>query len=259
MQRVAIIGFACLWTLAACASARGIDRPVQLPPDYAAREASASKPADRCGPEFISDNAPAAAVALLGPMFDGPFRPVCARHDACYELREQTQAWCDQRMRTEMLDICAVGRPAGSPGAALCRVRAGLYFDMVDSNFGAYSYHGAPGGEITAVDVAAAPAGKVNICVTAANTTPLLQEYIVELRTERGARKGRAPGLAERSVRAGESTVLCASLHGAALAKGPHDAVLIADDPDQLALSNDHVEIDRRRIDASSAESAARD
>jgi hypothetical protein len=240
--------------ISACATAPGIDRPVPLDAGYAAREVAAGKPADRCGPEFISDHLPQSLVSLMGPLLDGPFRPVCARHDACYELREQTQAWCDDRMRTEMIDICNAGRTESSAEAALCRFRAGIYASLVDNSFGAYSYHGEPGGRIAAVELAEAPEGDVKICTTAENPTPLLQEYVVEMRAANGKRIDSEPGFGERSVRAGGSAVICVGTSGSpfwtlGLIKGPVEIVLLADDPDSLALRHDRVAVDRRVLD----------
>jgi len=244
----------CAAMATACASAPGIDRPVPLDPGYAAREAAAGKPADRCGPEFISDRLPGPVVSLMGPPLDGPFRPVCARHDACYELREQTQAWCDARMRTEMIGICDAGRTQASAAAALCRLRAGVYAGLVDNSFGAYSYHGEPGGRIAAVEFAEASPGNVEICVTAGNQTPLLQEYVVELRAASGKRIDSEPGFGERNVRAGGSAFICVGTGGSPFwnlsrIKGPVEIVLLADDPDSLALRHDRIAVDRRTLD----------
>jgi hypothetical protein len=245
---------ASMWWIAACASAPGIDRPVPLDAGYAARELGASKPSDRCGPEFISDHLPKSIVSLMGPVLDGSFRPVCARHDACYELREQTQAWCDDRMHTEMLDICNANRSETSAGAALCRMRARLYFNMVDNTYGAYSYHGSAGGEIAGVDVMDAPKGELEVCVTARNTTPLLQEYIVELRSGDGRRIARAPVAGERSVRAGETGTLCLGTTASAYwnlrrIASPVTIRLLADDPDSLAMANDIVVVTEQPLD----------
>jgi len=253
MKRRARLAWVCAWTATACATAPGIDRPVPLDPGYAAREIAAGKPADRCGPEFISDNLPKSIVSLMGPALDGPFRPVCARHDACYELREQTQTWCDERMRTEMLDICKAGRADGSFGAALCRLRASLYYGMVDNSFGAYSYHGEPGGRIAGLEQASAPRGEMEVCVTAENTTQVLQEYAVELRRADGQRIDRQPAMKTRIVRAGQSDRFCVGTAGSAYwnrarLTGPLEIRLIADDPDSLALTNDSVIVDQLRL-----------
>ncbi len=241
------------WLASACASVPGTDRPVPLDAGYAARELGAGKPSDRCGPEFISDHLPRSVVSLMGPLLDGSFRPVCARHDACYELREQTQAWCDNRMHTEMRDICNANRSETSTGAALCRMRARLYFNMVDNAYGAYSYHGKAGGEIASVEIMDAPRGELEVCVTAENTTPLLQEYIVELSSSDGRRIARAPGAGERNIRAGETATLClgtaaSSYWNQKRIAQPVTIRLLADDPDSLAMANDIVVVTERAL-----------
>ena len=253
MKPFSRLAWAAAFALNACASAPGIDRPMPLDPAYAAREAAASKPADRCGPEFISDNLPASVVAFMGPALDGPFRPVCERHDACYELRERSQTWCDTRMRREMLDICAAGRTGGSFGGALCRMRAGIYYGMVDNTFGAYSYHGAPGGRIVRAGPVTAPKGEIEICATAENATQVLQAYAVELRRADGKRIDRAPDVRERKVRAGASEEFCVGTVGSAYwtarrLTGPLELRLLAKDPDSLGLLNERVLIDRLEI-----------
>ena len=102
---------ACLLLLTACASAPGLDRPMLVDAAYGAREAGSQEADDRCGPEFIERMLPGVFVSLIEPGLNGPFGPVCVRHDACYRLQEQSQAWCDARMRTEMTGICNAGRP----------------------------------------------------------------------------------------------------------------------------------------------------
>ncbi|MBA3069364.1 MAG: hypothetical protein FP825_12910 [Hyphomonas sp.] len=253
MQRSSCIALASVWLIAACASAPGIDRPVALDPAYAVRETGASKPSDRCGPEFISDHMPKSLVAFIGPALDGPFRPACERHDACYELREQTQSWCDDRMRTEMMDICAAGRSDGSATGALCRARAGLYFSMVDNTFGAHAYEGEAGGRIAALEITAAPVGELEVCVTAENHTQLLQAYVVELRTSDGQRFSREPRIKQRSVRAGQSAVMCAGSVSSTYwnlrrLKGPVQVQLLAARPETLGLAQDRVIVDQRTI-----------
>lgn len=249
MSPRAILAAMIMWIVQACASAPGIDRPVPLETGYAAREASAREPHDRCGPEFIQENLPGPVVSTLGPFFDGPFRPVCERHDACYRLREQTQAWCDDRMRAEMMDICAAGRPRHSAGGALCRMRANLYFASVDNTFGGYAYEGEAGGRIAALDISDGPRNRAKVCVTAENDTPLMQEYIIDLRDGRGRRIARKPRFHEQNVRAGASAVICAHV-GERRLRGPVEVSLVADRPDSFATRNDMITVDTRRIDA---------
>lgn len=240
--------------LQGCAATPGTDLPMPLSEDYLSREDSARETWDRCGPEFIQLNMPAPVVSLLGPLMDGPFGPVCQRHDACYRLQEHSQTWCDERMRTEMIDICNDGRPADSAAAALCRFRADLYHGMVDNRFGAYAYEGVAGGRIASVYVNRPTAGEVEICVTAENDTKLMQGYVVELRTGDGKRFGRAPRFRETEVRAGASAMLCASTAEStywSLSRlgGPVEVSLLADPPDSLSMSDKLVLIGQRSID----------
>lgn len=245
--------FISILAVAACASAPGIDRPQPLDPGYALREAAARKPADRCGPEFISDNLPQAVVGFMEPVLDGPFREVCKRHDACYELREQTQAWCDQRMRTEMMDICAAGRDGRSFAGRLCRMRAGLYHRMVDNAFGAYAYEGKAGGHIRQVEFLDAPQGQTQICVEVENTSHLLQQYAVELWQAGGRRVDRAPEFRTRSVRAGTSSEFCVGTVSSTYWNlkrigGDAEIRLLVDRPDSLALTGDLERLETRAI-----------
>ena len=245
MRRLKLTVSTGLLALAACAASPGIDRAAALEPGYAAREDAVRKPSDRCGPEFISDNLPPSLVAVMAPALDGPFRPVCKRHDACYELRERSQAWCDQRMHEEMIGICNAGRDPASFGARTCRMRAEAYYRMVDNAFGAYAYEGVTGGRLGGAVISAGPDGELEICVTAENNTALLQQYAVELRWPGGARIDRAPGLGARSVRAGDASDFCV---GGGQTGGDVELRLLADRTDSLAISGDTVVVETRRI-----------
>ncbi|MFN4023433.1 MAG: hypothetical protein ACK4MQ_01255 [Hyphomonas sp.] len=199
----------CLLVLGACATAPGIDRPMALDPAYAAREDASRKPHDRCGPEFVERMLPEFVLSSLEPLIDGPFRPVCQRHDACYRLGEMSQAQCDTRMRTEMIDICNAGRAHGSAGGRLCRLRAGRYHAMVDSTFGAYAYGGEAGGGFTGLRIAPSRDTQLDACVTVHNTTPLMQSYALEMRNGDGRRIRREPRQHTRKLRAGETAEMC--------------------------------------------------
>ncbi len=244
---------AALLMLSGCSATPGIDRPMPLSEDYLSREDSAREAWDQCGPEFIQLNMPAPVVSLLGPLMDGPFGPVCERHDACYRLQEHSQTWCDERMRTEMMDICNDGRPADSAAAALCRFRADLYHGMVDNRFGAYAYEGVAGGRIASVDVNRPAGGELEICVTAENNTKLMQGYVVELRTSDGKRFGRAPRFRETAVRAGAETKLCAGTATSTYwslrrLTGPVEVSLLADPPESLSMSDKLVLLEERSV-----------
>lgn len=243
-----------LGALAACASTAGVDRPAKVDAAYAARESESAHDGDRCGPEFIEKALPAALVSWMEPALNGPFGPACRRHDACYRLSEKSQAWCDTRMLEEMVSICNAGRSESSPGAILCRSRARMYHAMVDSHFGAYAYQGTADGQILTVEFADAPAREVSICVGIVNTTQILQQYALELRTGSDQRIARVPRQHGASVRAGEQTNICigttSSTYWNANRTGtPVELRLMANRPDSLALAGDMVEIESRWID----------
>lgn len=244
---------AVLLLLPGCAATPGIDRPMPLSEDYLRREDGAREAWDRCGPEFIQLNMPAPIVSLLGPLMDGPFGPVCQRHDACYRLQEHSQTWCDERMRKEMMDICNDGRKEDSAAAALCRIRADLYHGMVDNSFGAYAYEGVAGGRIASVAITQPSAGELSVCVTAENNSKLLQEYVVELRAADGKRVDRSPRFRETAVRAGASAVLCTGTSSSTYwslrrLKGPLEVSLLADPPDSISMSDKLVLLETRSV-----------
>jgi len=189
-----------LLTFSACATAP--DVAVPLPEDYAAREASASMAHDRCGPEFLQQQLPGFLVSMVGPMFDGPFRPVCERHDACYRLTEKSQAWCDDRMKAEMDAICA------EDVGPLCEARSDLYYSLVNSWAGAEAYGGAAAGEITDVQTLVEP-GQISYCAVIFNPSKTLQQYRLHLTAPGGVEIDNAPTSDLRNVRAGEQDTLC--------------------------------------------------
>ena len=125
-----------IFMLAACGHGSSVDAPLAVAADYEARERAQMVDTDRCGPAFIQEKLPASVQRVVGPIADGPFKPVCARHDACYRLGEKTQSWCDDRMRDEMVAICNTGEAGltyGIPviGPSLCRFHAGLYYCLL--------------------------------------------------------------------------------------------------------------------------------
>lgn len=228
-----------LLALCACATAPDIDRPEPLDAAYVAREESKHEPDDRCGPEFLEKALPEFVLSSLEPLLNGPFGPVCQRHDACYRLGEQSQAWCDDRMRKEMIAICNAGRDHGSAGAMLCRKRARAYHAMVDSTFGAYAFGGTAGGEFSERRFAPTSPNELDVCVTVSNTSQLMQSYILELRTGTGRRISREPRLHAQKFRAGETAEMCTGTSGSAywtLKKltSPLELRLMARHPDKL-------------------------
>ena len=174
--------------LAGCTvTGEGVDYPVPVDADYAAREAMMRDPDDRCGPEFIQTKLPASFVNVVGAVTDGPFRPVCQRHDACYRLQERTQAECDRRMKREMAAICASGKATPTyslpmVGKSLCRFHAGLYYDAINNTYAAVAYGGRPGGQIVnvATRVIDDPVtdDEFEVCVDVHNNTYAMQEYV---------------------------------------------------------------------------------
>lgn len=218
---------------------------------------------DRCGPDFVQSKLPESLVSRLGPVIDGPFRPVCERHDACYRLGEKTQSWCDDRMRTEMQAICESDRPEAryalpDIGAALCRFQAGVYYGAINNTYGAYARGGYPGGEIKRLrafkSTDAMSDDEVTICADVFNPTSVTQEYDVELHHADGRRIDREPDLYERNVRAGESAEFCVGTNGTPLWSlrdlSPIVHISIrSDTPENFAFRNDMVVVDTRDVD----------
>lgn len=238
------------------------DLPVAVSADYLAREANQMKPQDSCGPEFVQDNLPGFFRAAIEPLTDGPFRPACKRHDACYRLREKPQTWCDDRFREEMFATCDSGTGGlaySIPGIGppLCRVQGGLYYGMVNSTDGAAAYEGQPGGVITNLRhrIVRRKRGEdeVDVCADFHNPTPMMQGYVLELRDEAGRRIDKAPGAGQLKLRADARGTLCTGTLGNRryglkdFADGIH-AVLSADDPGRYALWGDMVEVDRMQV-----------
>ena len=252
---VLIVVFAAIFCLSRCAT---IDAPLTLDADYAEREAAQMVDGDSCGPEFIQSSLPAALAKAVQPLADGPFRPVCERHDACYRLGEKPQAWCDDRMRDEMYAIRDTGNAGGlysAPlvGASFCRHHARMYFGAINNTYGGFAYGGGPGGRIIAHRISliedAISDDEVTICVDVLNDTRLMQEYDVELHHADGRRIDREPDLHERNVRSGEQAEFCVSTNWSPrwsrsdLSEKLRISVR-ADTPDSFAISDDMVIVD---------------
>ena len=205
--------------LAACGHGSLVDAPSAIPADYEARERAQMVDTDRCGPAFIQDKLPASVQRVIAPLADGPFKPVCARHDACYRLGEKTQSWCDDRMRDEMIGICNTGEAGFTYrvpgiGPSLCRFHAGLYYSAINSTFGSVAYKkGAPEGKITEVRIVRIDDtfsdDEITICADVLNPSKLMQEYDIELHDARGRLIDREPDLYEKNVRPGETEEFC--------------------------------------------------
>lgn len=262
--RIAASLLAVAIVAAACALiSKQVDAPADVGEDYLEREAGFMDVADSCGPEFVQDKMPGALKSVIEPLADGPFRPVCARHDACYRLGEKSQAWCDDRMRDEMFAICDTGQ-AGiayrvpGVGPSLCKFHGGMYYRLINSTFGGVAYGGAPGGEITGIQtrrIADAIGGdEIEICADILNSTSLMQEYDLELHSETGQMIDREPDLHEENIRAGETETLCVSTNWNASwdAGNIGDEVFLslrADTPESFAFWNDMVIVDSKQLD----------
>jgi hypothetical protein len=235
---------------------------MELPEDYVEREAAFMKDDDRCGPEFLQTKLPKAFVKVIGPIGDGPFGPVCKRHDACYRLKEHSQAWCDDRMRDEMVAICDTGKatPTYSVpiiGTPLCKFHAGLYYAGINSTFAGPAYKGLPGGEIVDVRVRRIndwfSDDELEVCADVKNTTLVTQEYDIELHTAAGKMVDREPDVYEKNVRSDEVEEFCVGTNNTRWGISDlSDMVYIsirADTPETFAITNDMVIVDTKEID----------
>lgn len=240
---------------------QAVDAPIDLPDDYIEREAALMKDDDRCGPEFLQTKLPKSFVKLVGPITDGPFRPVCKRHDACYRLKEHSQAWCDDRMRDEMIGICDTGKATptyGVPviGKPLCRFHAGLYYTAINSTLASPAYKGLPGGEIIDVRVRRIndwfSDDELEVCVDVINNTLVNQEYDVELHMMDGTLVDREPDTYEKNVRSDEVEEFCVGTNYTPWGINDlSDSVYVsirADTPETFAITNDMVIVDTREI-----------
>lgn len=263
IQFLASGGLSLLMLAGCTVSGQGIDAPVDVGADYAAREALMMEEGDSCGPTFVQEKLPATAQRVISPIADGPFRPVCARHDACYRLGEKTQAWCDDRMRDEMLGICAKGgatKAYSVPviGASLCQFHAGMYYGAINNTYGAYAYGTEAGGEITDVRTRVIDDqlsdDEFEICVDVHNPTQGMQEYDVELHDAAGRLIDREPDLHEENVRAGETEAFCVGTNYSPRwgISDLSDVVYVsvrADTPDSFAFINDMVIVDTKTVE----------
>jgi hypothetical protein len=249
--------------MGACAiMSRNVDRVIPPSVDYEARERAAMQEGDRCGPEFIQTKLPAGLVSVVGPVTDGPFRPVCARHDACYRLQEKSQAWCDDRMSGEMEDVCEGGDlPAvyGAPvvGKSLCMFHAGVYYAAINNTYASHAYQGVPGGIMTSMAINSIDDrlsdDELNICVDVQNVTNSMQEYDLEMRDARGYLIDREPDTFEQNIRAGETERMCVGTNMTPVWSKSDltDTVhlsLRADTPQGFAFVDDMVVVDTRAV-----------
>jgi hypothetical protein len=250
--------FAASILLAGCTvTGEGVDMPEAVSADYAAREAMMRDPTDRCGPEFIQTKLPASFVNVVGAVTDGPFRPVCQRHDACYRLQEMTQAECDRRMKREMAAVCASGKSTPTyslpmVGKSLCRFHAGLYYDAINNTYAAVAYGGRPGGQIVGVKSRViddlVTDDEFEVCVDVLNNTYAMQEYDVEMRGRKGKLIDREPDTYETNVGVGETKTFCVSTNYTRWSlKDLPDEVQVSlrcDTPENFSVRHDMVVVD---------------
>ena len=176
---------------------------------YRDRETKAMRDVDQCGPSFLTAHAPAS----FGNAVSGIFKPACQRHDACYNIKEKSQKWCDDQFGNDLLAICA----RQSRGfAAVCEVRAKIFESLVRTAFGANSYGAPPAGQIRSlrprVINSAIGDNEFEVCVTVLNDSKVTQEYDVTLFAENGRRVDREPDSYEVNVEAGQtSRKICVS------------------------------------------------
>ena len=263
-RRILLTLLAVAVVAAACALiSNQVDAPADVGEDYLVREAAFMDAADSCGPAFVQDKLPGALKSAIEPLADGPFRPVCARHDACYRLGEKSQAWCDDRMRDEMFSICDTGK-AGvvyrvpGVGPSLCKFHGGMYYRLINSTYGGVAFGGAPGGEIAEIRTRriadAMGEDEIEICADIFNPTALMQEYDLELHSETGQMIDREPDLHEENIRAGETETLCVSTNWNSRWDAENIGAevfvsLRADTPESFAFWNDMVIVDSQQVE----------
>ncbi|WP_420391725.1 PAN domain-containing protein [Acuticoccus sp.] len=202
---------------------------------YEDYERTATVESDECGPGWLP----------LGGTFNGPFRQVCLRHDACYRLKVQDQRWCDQRMVSEMAAIC--NRQAWY-NAPTCRFRAAIYEEAITSTYGAASYRGAPQGNIITVQRKRIndtfSDDEVEYCVTVRNPSAITQEYDLRLYTSDNKLVDTEPDTHEFNVQAGGQARRCVGTNFSptwSISDLSRTVIIIlrADTPDSFRFWND--------------------
>ncbi len=241
--------------------AAGIDAPLTLDEDYLAREAKMIEDIDQCGPEFIQEKLPASVAKSVAPITDGPFGPVCKRHDGCYRLKEKDQSWCDTRMKQEMMAICASGKATAAysvpvVGPALCRFHATLYYAAINNTFAAVAHEGLPGGRIVSTSTKVIhdrlSDDEFTVCALVENDTKAMQEYDIEMHSETGRLIDREPDTYEVNIKPGAQKEFCVSTNYSRwgisdLGKKVHISIR-ADTPQNFAWTNDMIIVDTVEI-----------
>lgn len=219
--------------------------------DYRARETLAMLKSDQCGPEVLTTHVPAS----LGDSLSGAFKPACQRHDACYNLKEKTQKWCDDQFATDLRSVCDT-EPFGFK--QVCLLRASLMEDLVRSKLGGNAYKVVPSGVIHALRsrVIKAPIGadELEVCVDVHNDSKATQEYKVILFDAKGVQVDREPDEYEVNVQAGHVVKdICVSTENDwrwdAGNVGRRVFVQIMADPAGYDFMDDMVAVDVRAVD----------
>ncbi|MCA8902444.1 MAG: hypothetical protein KDA53_14475 [Hyphomonas sp.] len=245
----ALAGFATMPALADPAS------PLDSPAIAAALK-SAATPLDACGGEGLLD------VAVP----DGPFLEACKLHDACYRSGALDRGVCDRLFYDRMKTACdetydAAGKPVSHTA---CRVAAAVYYEAVDSRFGAWAYMvGHTGGEMLNALQTRLPEAdgtdELVVCTDVANTSDRKMHYLVTLHDAKGHWVDTEPDFGKLSLKPGAAKKICVDTNHQPFASwdsvGPAYAVtLLVDDPDRLSPFGDLIPLDRFECDKATGE-----
>lgn len=252
MRHLILSGLAGLATMPALADPSSpLDSPV-----IAAALNSAATPYDACGGEGLLD--------LAVP--DGPFLDACKLHDACYRSGALDQGVCDRLFFDRMKESCdetydASGKPVSH---AACRVAATVYYEAVNSRFGAWAYMvGSTGGEMlnSLQTRLAEPDGtdELVVCTDIANTSDRKMRYLLTLHDAKGHWVDTEPDFGKLSMLPGETKKLCVDTNHQPFADwdnigGAYAVTLLVDDPDRLTPFGDLIPLDRLECDKASGE-----
>lgn len=169
---------------------------------YNRRERGNFDASDSCGPSLLTEHLP----EFLTREISSGFVNICIRHDACYRLREKTQAQCDRDMTTAMDAMCD---RLGSPENVACQLRADLFGKLLTSTIAAESYGAAPAGSLKNVrrlvidDLITDD--EFEVCARFFNPTSATQEYDLLLQDRNGTQIDIEPNAIEVNVGAGQT------------------------------------------------------
>lgn len=192
-------------------------------PNYEELERQAIRKTDHCGtPDLINwisnENLKSRAKTLLNYEFE----LACLRHDACYRIKEKTQAWCDDRFREEIRAICE--QKEGEK--VVCLSVATTYHKIV-VEFGRQAYlENEDGTVIPEAGMAGVGAGRLinlkprrirdifsddefEVCGEIHNTSRITQEYEVRMLSHRGQLVDKEPDTYEMNIKSGGKAKFC--------------------------------------------------